>query len=100
MKLEQIKDALNSAESRFGLDGTDLKILGEWLECKRVSGFATIMFFINEAQCASQELAAGEKLSAKEKNILKKVDVSDNLRYKTLEKGSEYNNLIKVLEKL
>jgi hypothetical protein len=26
--------------------------------------------------------------------------VSDNLRYKTLEKGSEYNNLVKLLEKL
>lgn len=100
MKLEQIKDALNSAESRFGLDGTDLKILGEWLECKRVSGFATIMFFINEAQCASQATTHARIRKLCEKNILKKVEVSDNLRYKTLEKGSEFDKLVKYLEKL
>jgi DNA-binding MarR family transcriptional regulator len=100
MKLEQIKDALNSAESRFGLDGTDLKILGEWLECKRVSGFATIMFFITEAQCASQATTHARIKKLCDKNILKKVDNPANLRYKHLEKGSEFDKVVKLLERV
>lgn len=100
MKLEQIKNALDLAESRFGIDGVDLKILGEWLDCKRQCGFATIMFFINESKCASQATTHARIKKLCDKNILKKVDNPANLRYKHLEKGSEFDKLVKLLEKV
>lgn len=97
MKLYQVGDLLHTMRDKYGLDGTDLMLLGDF---NSLGDGTTIMEFIAEFDGASQATTHARIRKLCEKNILKKVEVSDNLRYKTLEKGSEYNNLIKVLEKL
>jgi len=97
MKIQQMSHALKVMRDKYGLDATDLELLGEFVH---LENDVTIMDFIAAFSGASQATTHSRIKRLCEKNILKKVDVSDNLRYKTLEKGSEYNNLIKVLEKL
>jgi DNA-binding Lrp family transcriptional regulator len=58
------------------------------------------MAFIAEFVGTSQATTHARIRKLCEKNILKKIEVSNNLRYKTLERGSEYDKLVKLLEKL
>jgi predicted transcriptional regulator len=104
MKMYQVSNLLYMMKDKYGLDGIDLMLLTRF-EHQRALNSAdgehiTIMDFIAAFSGASQATTHARIKRLCEKDILKKVDVSDNLRYKTLEKGSEYNNLIKVLEKL
>ena len=91
-------------KDKYGLDGIDLMLLTRFEHQRALNSVdgepITIMDFIDRFVGASQATTHARIKRLCEKNILKKVDVSDNLRYKTLEKGSEYNTLIKVLEKL
>jgi DNA-binding Lrp family transcriptional regulator len=100
MKLNEIGDALYSVRTRFDIDGIDLMMLSDFSRMQAQGDEATIMAFIAEFVGTSQATTHARIRKLCEKNILKKVEVSDNLRYKTLEKGSEYNNLVKLLEKL
>jgi hypothetical protein len=97
MKIQQMSHALKVMRDKYGLDATDLELLGEFVH---LENDVTIMFFVDYFSGASQATTHARIKKLCEKNILKKVEVADNLRYKTLEKGSEYNNLVKLLEKL
>ena len=97
MKLYQASDMLRTMRDKYDLDGIDLMLLGD---INTLGNGATIMEFIGEFDGASQATTHARIRKLCEKNILKKVEVSDNLRYKTLEKGSEFDKLVKLLEKL
>ena len=97
MKLYQASDLLRTVREKYDLDGTDLMLLGDF---NGLGNGTTIMEFIEEFDGASQATTHARIRKLCEKNILKKVEVSDNLRYKTLEKGSEFDKLVKLLEKL
>ena len=100
MKLNEIGDALYSVRTRFDIDGIDLMMLSDFSRMQVKGDEATIMAFIGEFVGASQATTHARIKKLCEKNILKKADMEGNLRYKTLEKGSEFNKLVKYLEKL
>lgn len=101
MKLNDMGDALYEMRDVFDLDGTDLMLLSDFEHMQKQGHEATtIMSFIEGFNGASQATTHARIKKLCEKKFLKKVDVSDNLRYKTLEKGSEFNKLVKILEKL
>lgn len=101
MKLNDMGDALYEMRDVFDLDGTDLMLLSDFEHMQKQGHEATtIMSFIESFNGASQATTHARIKKLCEKKFLKKVDVSDNLRYKTLEKGSEFNKLVKILEKL
>jgi len=103
MKLYQVSDMLRTMRDEYDLDGIDLMLLGDFSSTYAVNNLGdgtTIMEFIGEFDGASQATTHARIMKLCEKNILKKVEVSDNLRYKTLEKGSEFDKLVKLLEKL
>ena len=100
MKLNEIGDALYSVRTRFDIDGIDLMMLSDFSRMQVKGDEATIMAFIGEFVGASQATTHARIKKLCEKNILKKADMEGNLRYKTLEKGSEFDKLVKLLEKL
>ena len=100
MKLTEIGDALYSVRTRFDIDGIDLMMLSDFSRMQVKGDETTIMAFIGEFVGTSQATTHARIRKLCEKNILKKIEVSNNLRYKTLERGSEYDKLVKLLEKL
>jgi hypothetical protein len=100
MKLNDMGDALYEMRDVFGLDGIDLMLLSDFERMQGYGDETTIMAFIEDFNGASQATTHARIKKLCKKKFLKKVDVSDNLRYKTLEKGSEFNKLVKILEKL
>ena len=97
MKIQQMSHALKVMRDKYGLDATDLELLGEFAH---LENDVTIMFFVDYFSGASQATTHARIKKLCEKNILKKYDVAENLRYKTLQMGSEFDKVIKVLEKL
>jgi DNA-binding Lrp family transcriptional regulator len=93
-------NALYDLRDLFGIDGTDLMMLSDFERMQKQGDETTIMAFIGEFMGASQATTHARIKKLCEKNILKKYDVAENLRYKTLQKGSEFNKLVKYLEKL
>lgn len=100
MKLNEIGDALYSVRTRFDIDGIDLMMLSDFSRMQAQGDEATIMAFIGEFVGTSQATTHARIKKLCEKNILKKADMEGNLRYKTLEKGSEFDKLVKLLEKI
>ena len=100
MKLIDMGDALHELRDVFGIDGTDVMLLSDFARAHAEKGETTIMSFIDGFMGASQATTHARIKKLCDKKFLKKVDMEGNLRYKTLDKGSEYNRLIKYLEKL
>ena len=97
MKLNDIGDALYSVRERFDIDGIDLMMLSDFSRMQAQGDEATIMAFISEFVGTSQATTHARIKKLCEKNILKKADMEGNLRYKTLEKGAEFDKLVKLL---
>lgn len=100
MKLTEIGDALYAVRERFDIDGIDLMMLSDFSRMQSQGDEATIMAFIAEFLGASQATTHARIKKLCDKKILKKADMEGNLRYKTLEKGAEFDKLVKILEKL
>ena len=100
MKLTDMGDALYEMRDSFGIDGTDLMLLSDFDRMQGQGDETTIMAFIAEFMGASQATTHARIKKLCDKKFLKKADMEGNLRYKTLEKGSEFNKLVKYLEKL
>jgi hypothetical protein len=97
MKLNDIGDALYSVRERFDIDGIDLMMLSDFSRMQAKGDEATIMAFIGEFVGTSQATTHSRIKKLCDKNILKKADMEGNLRYKTLEKGAEFDRLVKLL---
>jgi DNA-binding Lrp family transcriptional regulator len=97
MKLTEIGDALYSVRTRFDIDGIDLMMLSDFSRMQVKGDETTIMAFIGEFVGTSQATTHSRIKKLCDKNILKKADMEGNLRYKTLEKGAEFDKLVKLL---
>ena len=97
MKLEKLASALACVRRDFGLDAIDVMVLDEVLRLKKSGSEVTIMEIVDRSSVASPATVHARIKSMCEKDILIKVEHKSNMRYKMLEKGPRYVDLVKAL---
>lgn len=96
MKLEKLAAAI-SAVKAYKLDAIDIVILDEVMRTKRVAGEVTIMEIVDNSTAASPATVHARIKALTNKKLLQKTQHSTNLSYKILEKGTQYDDLVKIL---
>lgn len=97
MRLEKLADALYALRGGFGLDGTDVMVLGDVMRLKKSAGEVTIMEIVDGACAASPATIHARIKRLCDEGLLAKVEREGNMRYKLLEQGPRYIELVKIL---
>ena len=100
MKLENIAVALHRLKDGFDIDGTDAMLLNDISIIRRAKGEGTIMEVITTSKLASPATLHGRIKRLVKKGLLIKVVDDTNLRYKRLEEGPRFEDMIKVLSEV
>lgn len=99
MKLNDLAEALVVLHDH-GLDEIDVLVLDEVARIIKDKSPATIMRIVDSSAAASPATVHARIKKLCDKNVLKKVTSSDNLRYKTLEFGPAYHKAIDQLSRV
>lgn len=97
MRLDKLASALSAVRSAYGLDATDLMVLDEIMRIKRMAGEVTIMEIVDKSEAASPATVHARIKSLCNMDLLKKTPHHTNLSYRMLEKGPEFDQLVKIL---
>lgn len=94
MKLDKLTEALRLMQEKYDLDPTDLHVLDEVNARISKRTPVTIMKIVSECRAASPATIHARVKKLCEKDILKKTESDDNMKFKMLTKGPKYDALI------
>ena len=93
MKMDKLATALRTINKSYGLDMTDLIILDDVAQKKR-KGQVTIMEIVETSEAASPATVHARIKRMCNNQVLRKASDETNLRFRTLDFGATYHQMI------
>lgn len=100
MKLEKLSEAIRSARAHWDLDAIDLLLLAQIAEQMKAKEPVTIMQLVESSDAASPATNHARIKTLCKRNYLKKVESTESLRYKVLEKGDRFDKFLADLARI
>ena len=100
MKLEKLSEAIRLARAHWDLDAIDLLLLAQIAQQMKDKEPVTIMLLVDNCDAASPATNHARIKSLFKRGYLKKVESTESLRYKVLEKDDRFDKFLADLARI